>query len=323
MPVEEEIFSQPKELSRVLEFVSESKAHVLIHEKLRDADEMLFIGCGSSYYIGITAARYFTGKLGVKTTALPAGEFLLSADWNLAKSGNKVAFLISRSGSTSEVVRACEALSKMHVFTIGITLEEKSQLAREAELSMIIPIKEESIVMTKSFSSITLFLLTLAEFLSGKTDLLPFKELINVIEESFPAWQKEAQNLSKQGTHYVFLGTGPYEGIARESALKLQEMSLTTTESYSTLEYRHGPEALVEPGVVVVIYGDGEHEQALAQEIEGLGGRAVVRPRFLENYEDSFIQVIFAQLLGLEIAKKKGIDVENPRNLTKVVRLDG
>ena len=73
---------------------------------------------------------------------------------------------------------------------------------------------------------------------------------------------------------------------------------------------------------MAVIYGTGmEDEQKLKQELESYGGKVIIRKSFSKEQRDAFLQVIFGQILGLKLAYKKSIDVEKPRNLTKVVKL--
>ncbi len=322
MPVEKEIFDQKTELREVLKYLRDFKEKEKWKEKLTAADEVYFIGCGSSYYIGIAASKYFTGTTGKRSRALPAGEILEALRWNIPRDSETTAVLISRSGETTEVIEATKMLKENGIFTLGITLEQGSSLTKVADSNVTLPLKEESVVMTKSFTSMLMFLMNMSDFVVGIDKSGLYEDLLGILERQMDSWEKEAQEVAKKGKHFVFLGVGPYEGIARESALKLQEMSLTTTEAYSTLEYRHGPKSLVSKDVVVVIFGEGESSKKLAKEIEKLGGHTLLRRSYAKGYEDSFVLVIFSQLLGLSLAKLKGVDVESPRNLSKVVIID-
>ena len=174
--------------------------------------------------------------------------------------------------------------------------------------------------MTKSFNAIVLMLQMVAEKMAGVDKSRVYEDLLENLEDIMNESERSAAEFAA-GKRYVFLGIGPYEGVAREAALKLEEMSLTVVEALSTFEYRHGPKSLVEDGVNIVIYGDGEEEKKLANELESYGGKVILRKKLSENFEDSFVQTIFAQFLGLEISKRKGINVESPRHLTKVVKI--
>lgn len=319
MPVLQDIKDQLRVLPEVYKWTNESGGNFA--DLLKSHDEIFFIGCGSSYYISLTASRYTSGILKKLSFSLPAGEVILAKEWSVPKLSNPLVVMISRSGETTEVLRAVEIFNGLGVKTAGITLEENSSLVKTVDFPIVLPYTEESVVMTKSFTGMLLFLQLTTEMASNLDKEMAYETLFKSLEDEFERFSKEAEEFS-DGSHYVFLGTGPYEGIARESALKLQEMSLTTTEAYSTLEYRHGPKSLVEEGVRVVIFGDGEEEKKLANEINQMRGKAILRRKMTNFYEDSFIQVIFSQLLGYNLARRKGVDIENPRNLTKVVKLD-
>jgi len=324
--VEKEINDQKTELKEVYRWMRKRLGHETLYSALKGADIVYFVGCGSSYYLGMSASRYLTLKTGIETKAIPGGEVIFAEDANISKNLRKAAVLISRSGESTEVVVAAKHLKRKGIPTIGITLDESSSLAKVTDYRIVIPIVEESIVMTKAFTSMLLSLQLLADSLAGADTSDVYENLLEKIECLLEESYKEvAEKALFTGSHYVFLGTGVYEGIARESALKLEEMALAKTEAYSTFEYRHGPKALVEEGVVVLIFkggGNEEGEEKLRAELEGYGGKVVMKERLAKGSEDVFLKPIFSQILALKIAETKGVDVEHPRNLGKVVVLD-
>ncbi len=320
MPVEKEIRENPIDIRRVYDWVRNERIDEKIAGFLKGSEVVYFVGCGSSHYISMIASRYLTGVTGLESKNIPAGEILFAYDQSVSKSKNKAAVLMSRSGETTETVKAAEVLKRSGIKTVGITIEEGSSLEKAVDLPVVVPIEEESVVMTKSFNAIVLMLQMTAEKLAGVDKSRTYESLLKDLEIIMDESEGSAIDFA-DGDRYVFLGIGPYEGVAREAALKLEEMSLTVVEALSTFEYRHGPKSLVEDGVNIVIYGDGEEEKKLADELKSYGGRVILRKKLSGNFEDSFVQTIFAQFLGLEIAKRKGVDVENPRHLTKVVRI--
>ncbi len=320
MPVEKEIRENPIDIRRVYDWVRNERIDEKIAGFLKGSEVVYFVGCGSSHYISMIASRYLTGVTGLEAKDIPAGEILFAYDQSVSKSKNKMAVLMSRSGETTETVKAAEILREAGIKTVGITIEEGSSLEKAVDLPVVVPIEEESVVMTKSFNAIVLMLQMAAEKLAGIDKSRTYESLLKDLEIIMDESEEAASDFA-DGERYVFLGIGPYEGVAREAALKLEEMSLTVVEALSTFEYRHGPKSLVEDGVNIVIYGDGEEERKLADELKSYGGRVILRKKLSGNFEDSFVQTIFAQFLSLEIAKRKGVDVENPRHLTKVVRI--
>ncbi len=322
MPVLKEIESQVETLGKVYEFALGDHLNDIVN-LIRSAEFLLFVGCGSSYYVGLGASKYHTGIASKPSKAVPGGEILQALRWNVPDvPGKKVAVLISRSGETTEVVKSVSILKDEGFTTVGLTIEDGSSLTKEVDIPIVLPMEERSIVMTASFTGMMLTLQIIVERSSGKVEKNIYEKILSSVKEIFESFKKEAKEFSKF-SHYVFLGSGPYEGIARESALKLQEMSLTYTEAYTTLDYRHGPKSLVDENTAIVIFGDGEEERKLAEELEGIGGSVSLRKVLAKDYRDTFAQVMFSQLLGYEIASRKGVDVEAPRHLTKVVKLDG
>ncbi|HCZ06445.1 MAG: hypothetical protein PWP37_1553 [Thermotogota bacterium] len=325
--VEKEINDQRNELEKIYTFMKKKVEKEEIGHFLKDADIVYFVGCGSSYYLGISASRYFTLKTGIETKAIPGGEIVFAESANVSGKLKKAAVLISRSGESTEVVIAAEKFKRMGVPTLGVTLEEESSLARSSDEKLVIPVIEESIVMTKGFSSTLLSLQLLTDRLAGDLNASIYEEILSKVSEQIDAAYEEIiRERLFEGKHYVFLGTGVYEGLARESALKLEEMSLAKTEAYSTFEYRHGPKALVEEGFVITIFRGGEkeerkEEEKLKKELESYGGKVIFREKLTDEPEDAFLRIVFSQILALKIAEKKGVDVERPRNLTKVVVL--
>ncbi len=326
--VEKEIKEQITELPKVFAYIENYLKNNNLPKFILNSDIIYFIGCGTSLYLSLSGSRFFTHKTQIETKALPGGEIWFAIDENLGTSKNikKSAILISRSGESTEVIKAGEKFKEIGIPTLGITLEEDSSLVKISQSSIVLPVKEEAIVMTKSFSSMLLTLQLIASFIKGE-DINIYKDLVKETERII----NSANDLSLNHTsykHYVFLGLGAEEGIARESALKLEEMSLSKIEAYSTFEYRHGPKSLLEKGFLVSIYTKGiEEEKPLVNELKNYGADVITiggkdTDLYISDLPESlFLKVIWGQILGLNIARSKNIDVENPRNLTKVVKL--
>lgn len=325
--VEKEIKEQVNDLPLVLNYMVNYLSSKGVPNFIVNSDIVYFIGCGTSLYLSLCGSRFFTYKTNIETKALPGGELLFTLKENIGdiRKHKRSAVLISRSGESTEVIKAGEKLKSLGIPTLGITLEPDSSLVKVSDTSIILPIKEDAIVMTKSFSSILLTIELISSFIKGE-NLEIYRDLTRETERIL----ESAENLAKENTkynHYVFLGLGMEEGIARESALKLEEMSLTKVESYSTFEYRHGPKSLLEKGILVSIYEKNiPEEKELINEIKSYGGDTLtIGGEEADLYisrdpESLFLKVIWGQILGLYIAKSKNIDVDKPKNLTKVVR---
>jgi glucosamine--fructose-6-phosphate aminotransferase (isomerizing) len=324
--VEKEIKEQVETLPLTLEYMENYLAKEKIPSFILESDLIYFIGCGTSLYLSLSASRFFTLKTKKETKFLPGGEIFFASNENV---GNKYlkrsAILISRSGESTEVIKAGEVFRKMNIPTLGITLEPESSLTKISNVSIILPFREESIVMTKSFSGILLSLELISSYMIGE-DFSAYKNLVKKVPEVIQRMEEEADKYMNF-KHYVFLGLGIEEGIARESALKLEEMSLSKVEAYSTFEYRHGPKSLVEEGFLVSIFRRGlKEEEDLIEELESYGAKVITigddGDHIPISYlpESVFLKVLWGQILGLKIADYKNINVESPRNLSKVVK---
>lgn len=321
--IREQIIDLPNTLSFMKDFVQTEKLPNFVF----NADLVYFVGCGSSYYNAIAASRYFTLKTGIEARALPGGEIFFASKQNIGSNiAKKAAVLISRSGESTEVLLAGKVFKELGVPMLGITTVANSSLVQIVDRSIVLPINEVSIVMTKSFSAILLSLQLLVDHYSGG-EIERYDELVrlvpDIIEKSF---EKIENNQLYSYERFVFLGVGSFEGIAREGALKLEEMSLSTTEVFSTYEFRHGPKSMADEKTLITIFGGiTAEERKLADELKSYGSKIIcVGSEEVDIYIGGkpglFLAPIFSQVLGLKIAETKRLDVEAPRNLTKVVR---
>lgn len=342
-----EILSQPRYWSECLNHLQQRDTAASIRELLGDAGEWLFIGCGSSYYIALAAAAVWTAVTGMKARAFPASEILLFPELVLAGSSKPAAALISRSGSTSETVRAAEVLKQKRVRTLAVTCTEGNPLQELTSCGLALPpCDEQSTVMTRSFTSLLLGLQFLA---SGWAQNQKLTENIGKLPElAAPGLKNLGSRIqefvdARQFEDYVCLGQGPFYGLACETALKITEMSTSYAQSFHTLEFRHGPKSIVSPETLVIFLLSEQGYSAecdLLEESKGLGGttisitnRADARARASSDLSIEFgfdlpelariVPYIFAgQLIGLYTGLKKGLDPDNPRHLTRVVMLN-
>lgn len=344
----EEILSQPVCWAECLRTLDDKGQLQEIHKTFPARPEWLFVGCGSSYYIAQAAAASWTYLTGVPARAVPASELLLFPRLTLSGPASCQPVLISRSGHTSEILKAAEYLElKENIRTLAVSCATHQPLEQISTATLyVLPADEKSMVMTRSFSSMILSLQALAATYGkqaafadslrrlsacAQVALDPLHSRIRAFVQSndFPA--------------YVFLGQGPFMGVANESMLKVKEMSCSFAQSFHTLEFRHGPKAIVGPETLVafLLSETGyEAEREVLQDVKGLGGTTLV----VANKADAVVReaadflvelnldvpeyarlapyVMTSQLLGLFTGLKKGLDPDRPRNLSRVVILN-
>jgi len=341
-----EIASQPQCWINCLKRLEKGGTLREIAKRFVSSPEWVFVGCGSSYYIALAAAASWTSITGTRARAVPASELLLFPD--LAFSGMKefVPVLISRSGQTSEVLRVAQLLSDKRIPSVAISCAPGQKLEKMATAAILLPdADEQSTVMTRSFTSMLLALQCLAATVAGNHGLLEsFQSLPAVAERVLRDLPQRMRKFIDDSSFsdYVCLGQGPYYGLACESALKVTEMSCTYSQSFHTLEFRHGPKSIISGSVLTTFLLSGSNHDAeveVLEEIKELGAKTLVvashvsrRARasadFAVDLECDLPEIsclapfVFAgQLAGAFTALRKGLDPDNPANLSRVVVL--
>jgi len=342
-----EIRSQAEVWKSVLSELQRSAVVKEILQSSADRTKWIFVGCGTSYYLAEAAALSWTLLTGLPARALPSSEVLLFPQMLRSEGAAVQAVAISRSGKTSETLRAAAILQQdLQIPAIGITCEVNSEL--EGVCAKTIALKacdEKSTVMTQSFTSMLLSLQFLAAQHAGKE--LFIEELSDMAERFAPKIAGIAEKIETfvrkhVFEDFVFLGQGTLHGIAREAALKVMEMSCSYSQFFHTLEFRHGPKAIVTPATCLMFFLSDSGQQAEAEvlaEMKELGGTTIAvcnragagirasADLTLELKGDSELAwlapfAVPGQLLGLFTGVKKGLNPDQPRNLTRVVVLD-
>jgi glutamine---fructose-6-phosphate transaminase (isomerizing) len=343
-----EILSQPEFWGHCLEALERAGRLSETRQPFRSATEWLFIGCGSSYYIALSAAAAWKNITRMPARAIPASELLLFPDVVLAGSGDVAAVVISRSGQTSEAVRAAHVLEReKNIRVLAVTGTPDQALEQVATATLpLLPCDEQSTVMTRSFTSMLLGLQYLAACEAGDSGFIEnMAKLPGLAQRALDSLHPKVRAFagSRQFADYVCLGQGSLYGLACETALKVTEMSVSYAQSFHTLEFRHGPKSIVGPETLVMFLLSEQGydtECDVLKEIKRLGGttlavanRADKRVRaasdLLLEFEFELPEMarlapyVFAgQLMGLHTGLKKSLDPDRPRNLGRVVVLD-
>ncbi|MFY9753554.1 MAG: SIS domain-containing protein [Candidatus Acidiferrales bacterium] len=342
-----EILSEPETWRECLAALDRSGDLAALSQSLPRATEWVFAGCGSSYYVAMIAAATWSILTGEAARAMPASEILLYPA-TLPTPCQPV--LISRSGHTSEIIEAAEYLERQRgVRTLAITCGTDTPIERAASHLIRLPAADEkSTVMTRSFTSMLLALQALAAERGGAAQR-PFRAALDSLaaqaQRKLGAIASTIETLVRSGSFadYVFLGQGPFFGVAQESMLKVKEMSCSYAQCFHTLEFRHGPKAIVSAETLVTFFlseSGFDAELAVLEEIKSLGGvtlavtnsaTAAVRESADYCIELSLdapeaaraaVAVIAGQLLGYHTGVRKGFNPDTPKNLSRVVMLD-
>lgn len=340
-----EILSEPATWKSCLRILDETAELQALNANLPGELEWVFIGCGSSFYLAQAAAATWSILTDGRSRAIPASEINLFPQ-SLPLPCQPV--LITRSGYTSEVLQAAAHLEHaLNIRTLAITCSPDASIEKSASyLIKLLAADEKSTVMTRSFTSMLITLQLLAAIRGARPK---FVEGLHRLPDQFAprleSIHATIRGLVKKNTFadYVFLGQGPFFGIAQESMLKVKEMSCSYAQSFHTLEFRHGPKAIVSPQTLVtfILSETGfDAELAVLEEIKKLGGITLVISNVdhpaIRSFADYAVElaldipeaarasasVIAGQLLGFYTGIKKGLNPDEPRNLSRVVLLE-
>lgn len=289
------------------------------------ARRIVVVGCGTSYFLAQTIAAAFNLN-GRQAVAVPGAEWTHQSNAYLADTVDTCVLALSRSGESTETVQAVEASRKVGIPTIAITCAEGSAIERAADQSLYLPTHpEEGVVMT---SSASVMLLAGLRLVGTNLDA----SVIDAARTAMEEVSTKSSSLLANRNHFAYLGSGPLFGLGAEGALKLQEMSLSYTQNYHSMEYRHGPISLVDRNSLVVMLYSEEmqaEEDKLAADIRskgavviGLGGPGDLSVDIRGSALARLPAMLPAlQIFGERVAQSKGLNTESPRHLTKVVVL--
>jgi glucosamine--fructose-6-phosphate aminotransferase (isomerizing) len=342
-----EILSQPRIWSETETQLREARLLEKFSDLFSPRSPWLFVGCGSSYYLSRLIAALWTKHFYIPATGVPASELLFAPEETLRRLGAEQVVLMSRSGETTEVLRAAELLQKHHtVQTLGVTCNPQSPLEKLCSHSFKLTWADEnSTVMTRSFTAILLAFQRLAlQFVgdsqfSGALDQLPQRG-----QEWLDHHAKKIQQFAgtKKFDDYVFLGQGAHYWLAQEAGLKVTEMSSSYAQVYHSLEFRRGPRSIAGPNTLITFFiseAAAEEETLLVKELKELGAAICVivnrATPDLKKHSDLLIELaldgpefaryavtaIPAHLMGTAIGLRKGLNPDAPKNLTRAVVL--
>ena len=320
----------------------------------KDIQKIVLIGCGTAYHSCVTAKYWFEEVTNLTIEIDIASEFRYR---KIRLNKKNLYIFVSQSGETADTFAALDLCKKHKVKTCSIVNVVESSIARSSDF--VLPIHagpEIGVASTKAFLGQMLVLYILAIKISeirkeiGKLDYekkindlrkLPdlIKKTLNYCHDNTPVIAKDF--LKAKGS--IFLGRGLSFPIALEGALKLKELSYLHAEGYPAGEMKHGPLALIEEGLPVVILApkDRYFEKTISnmQEVIARGGKVILitnesnkiisenvrftleLPMSNENLTP-FLMTIPLQLLAYHVASLKNCDIDKPRNLAKSVTVE-
>lgn len=334
-----EIYGQPASYRAIIDTLPEITA-VLKEVFSEHYDQLIFTGCGTSLYLAQTAAYVFRKYNRTPAVAVCCSE-LYYAPENYLRGDRNLVLPITRKSYTTEVRRAIDRIRTYPgVTSLAITCDADSSLYND-HFVLCPDTAEDSVIMTRSFTAMIMMAEIVSLCAAGREkELASLKALPEMAEETIPAMDRLAKKII--GDHdglnlYITLGQGMQYGIANESMNKMKEMSLSNSEAYYTMEYRHGPMSLVDENTLIVMLSVPStlaEDRKMMRELEGYGGHSVVLgpdpvavggEYTLQTGRDDLtcavLGSVFAQLVGYHASQKKGLDCDSPRHLSQAIVL--
>lgn len=356
--LEKEIHEQPTVIQNTLRGRVSGDGSIVLGGPQLTLDEMIqlkqivIIGCGTSYNAGYFAKYKLEEMLGIPVTVEHASEFRYRYGSYDAK--HTLAIFLSQSGETADTLASLQEAKRRQMITMGIVNVVGSTLAREVDHGGVYLHAgvETSVASTKAFSATVTALLMFGGFVAQKRGLnssimhavgAELRALPHEIEATLqlkPQVDKIADSLVAHHDWY-FLGRNDLFPVALEGALKLMEVSYLHAQALPMGEMKHGPIAMVDDSLVSVILLPEDpllYDKGLGalSEIKARNGIALTistRPKPKQSdhhiqiahtgqYTDGLVMNIVLQLLALEVATKRKLNIDQPRNLAKSVTVE-
>jgi glucosamine--fructose-6-phosphate aminotransferase (isomerizing) len=356
--MQKEIFEQPVVVAQTLQsYIRSVEQKVSLPQmdfELSDIERVTIIACGTASYVGLIGKYWIEQLARVPVEVDVASEFRYR---DPVLSPNMLGVVVSQSGETADTLAALRHMKAGGVTTAGIINVPTSSMARDVDL--LLPTHagpEIGVASTKAFTCQLAVMAALAVNLArakGKLDAAEEAEIVRHLIEAPAAINAALAHDSDieamahtiaQARDVLYLGRGPDYALALEGALKLKEISYIHAEGYAAGEMKHGPIALIDEAVpIIVIAPSGplfEKTVSNMQEVRARGGKVVLisdaeglaeaGEGCLATIEMPTVHPLIAplvyavpvQLLAYHVAVAKGTDVDQPRNLAKSVTVE-
>jgi glucosamine--fructose-6-phosphate aminotransferase (isomerizing) len=358
-----EIYEQPQAIAKTIEKHLKDDlifpgALQAIENALLTFEKLIIAASGSSRHAGLAGEIMIEDLSGVAVDVEYASEYCYRSTHAAV---DPIVMVITQSGETADTLAAQREALTRGVKTIAISNVADTTIVREAGAALISGAGPElSIPATKSFTTQLTILYLMALFLARKRGrmtsevtrsyLQRLQRLPGAIEKNLRVWDDLAEEYGAQhfkAEKFLYLGRGVHYAIAREGALKLKEISYAHAEGYPAGELKHGPNALVDENLPVVVLATCDHSDPdsglryrrtleVMKEVKSRRGPVVAvategdkevsamadQVFFVPSAPElllPIVEVIPLQLFAYHVAVRKGYDVDHPRNLVKAV----
>lgn len=338
----QEIYAQGEALIRTEDYLVNKREE--IKRFFNGSRHFIFTGCGSSFMLSKTGENLFSTLPGVTSSVIAGGDYIIDPEWYRPMIEDSVVVAISRSGSTTEILRAVEIMKTVKgVKIMSLTMQEGNKLAEMSDYNLDMPWAfDHSVCQTRTVSNFYEVLVALRCIYSDDHTLL--KDMSRAVHSCSYFLQDNRKKLEKLADrdfdNVVVLADGGLCGVAEEGSLAFTEISILPGKYFHILDYRHGPIVLngEKTLTIAVLRPDGgDYQTNMIRDLKKRGCiLAVLDNRQedvhgvdchvfaggFEHYVSFGLPLVAAcQMIAYHKAEKRGINPDNPSGITAYVEL--
>ena len=306
-------------------------------------DEVIFTGCGTSLYLAQASAHAFSTCTGISAKGMCCSELYYFPETYVGNGKKVLVVPMTRKSYTIEVRMAIDKVrSYPGVKSLAITCDPDS--SKYNDYMLLSPeTPEDSVIMTRSFTSMIYLAVVMSYYVGGKKEKIEqLKDYAANAESFLKATDEMAKKIVAEHPEcnlFITLGQGINYGIANECMNKMKEMSLSNSEAYYTLEYRHGPMSLVDDKTLIILLGNEDTvdgDAKLLTQMKEYGAKVLAignnaskdftdvdftldMPYGYDSLQNAPIIGFIGQLIGYYVAELKNLNADSPRHLTQAI----
>lgn len=308
--------------------------------KLKNIDHVIFLGCGTSYHASLVGARYFE-DLGISASCYIASEW---AYYPFIPGKKPFVIMLSQSGETADLIHCLNIVKQHGLESLVITNTKGSSLERGSNYSILLNAGlEVSVASTKAYAAQVASLALLTSSVTNRKEIIAeFDDCYHVISQIRENKKEEIKKIAKKikdAKNIFYLGRGFDYDLSLEASLKLKEVSYIHSEALAGGELKHGPIALIEEGLPVVVFVTDDITSDMMrgniQEVKSRGANVIIvstknlaKPEdtiVVDNYPKALSSIAISSIafyLAYYVSLYKGLNVDKPRNLAKSVTVE-
>ena len=306
-------------------------------------DEVIFTGCGTSLYLAQASAHAFSTCTGISAKGMCCSELYYFPETYVGNGKKVLVVPMTRKSYTTEVRMAIDKVrSYPGVKSLAITCDPDS--SKYNDYMLLSPeTPEDSVIMTRSFTSMIYLAVVMSYYVGGKKEKIEqLKDYAANAESFLKATDEMAKKIVAEHPEcnlFITLGQGINYGIANECMNKMKEMSLSNSEAYYTLEYRHGPMSLVDDKTLIILLGNEDTvdgDAKLLTQMKEYGAKVLAignnaskdftdvdytldMPYGYDSLQNAPNIGYIGQLIGYYVAELKNLNADSPRHLTQAI----